>query len=132
MQRGYEKANKTLNQDGFFLFNYGCTLSEEGYCKQAIPILIRTSNFYNEHFVWGKLGDCYMESSYLEALKCYKKSKNMAPHRFMPMYKIFELYKLHSQHSKAAEMAYEILNKKIKIPSGKIDKIVSECKLYLK
>ncbi|MEW4924364.1 O-antigen ligase family protein [Algibacter sp. 2305UL17-15] len=129
--RHFKIANKSLGNNGFFLFNYGASISEEGKCKIGKPILLKASKFYNEHYIWELLGDCQKTENFEEAEFYYKKAINMLPKKFVPNYKLFLLYKLHGKTKNAVYMANKILKKQIKIPSSEIEYIRLECSNFL-
>lgn len=127
----FEIANNVLSNNGFFLFNYGATLSEEEKCTKAIPILLKASHYYKENYIWEKLGDCCKNSNFSKAESYYINAINMVPNRFTPMHKLFLLYKENNKINKAKKVAADILNKKIKIPLQEIDDIKLECSRFL-
>jgi len=55
----------------------------------------------------------------------------MIPCRFLPLYKLFEIYKETAQYSDAAKCANEIKNKKLKIPSFTVSSIKAQAEDYL-
>ncbi|GAB1858666.1 O-antigen ligase family protein [Flavobacteriaceae bacterium MHTCC 0001] len=127
----FETANKNLSNNGFFLFNYGAILSEEEKCTRAIPILLKASKYYNENYIWEKLGDCSKNSNVSEAEFYYINAINMVPNRFTPMYKLFLLYKDNGKIDEAKKVATDIIDKKIKIPSQEINDMKLECSRFL-
>ena len=56
----------------------------------------------------------------------------MCPNRFIPLYKLFKIYKQLGDTEKMLKVGNIILNKKIKVPSQKIDIILNNVKYELK
>jgi O-antigen polymerase len=130
--KDYETAYPIFKNQGDFLMGYGKTLSLAGKNTQAITILEEAKQYLNTTVIQTALGDAYKETKqYKEAEKAYQDAHNMSPSKFYPMYLLVKLYDESNNEKKAVEIANNILNKKIKIPSTAIKEIREEMKKIL-
>lgn len=79
------------------------------------------------------LANCYSFACENEkALTHFSQAHYMCPNRFVPLYKQFKIYNELGDTAKLKEVGNEILTKKIKVPSRKIDIILNNVKYVLK
>lgn len=128
----FESAYPIFKKDGDFLMNYGKTLSVAKAPYKAIKILNQAKRYQNNSIIETALGDSYkVTQQYSKAEKAYLQAINMAPGKFYANYLLAKLYDDSEQEVKAIDMAKELLNKKIKIPSTAITEIREEMKNIL-
>lgn len=123
----YREASKYLGANMSFLCDYSAVLYEKNSYKDAAYALNQLLTFKNKYDVYIVLGDCYEKMMNAKMAEfCYKQAHYMIPNRFIPLYKLMLLYKQTSQNVKLQEVAMEICEKNIKIPSYTIEKIKTE------
>ena len=71
----------------------------------------------------------YYDASWAEI--CYWQASYMCPNRFVPLYNLVKLYRQMSRDVEARDLAQQILDKKVKIPSGSINNIKREMRELL-
>lgn len=67
-----------------------------------------------------------------EALIRYETAHNMCPNRFAPLYKQFKIYKEQGDTARMISTGNEILGKRVKVPSRKIDIIINNVRYEMK
>ena len=130
----YEKLYSTsLIRNPLFLYNYGAELNVAGRFDKSINVLNECKRRFNDYDLQMLLADNYYKNGEpKKSIQIYEHASNMIPCRFLPLYKIFEIYKVNGQREKAIQYAWEIKNKKVKIPSLTISLIKTEAENYLK
>lgn len=131
--REYGKAYPILSNNGSFLFNYGAELADMGQYKTALRILERAK-------LYGNSVELHMEEArVLAALGEYRRAEDvyilaahMNPKLFVPFFELFLFYRRSGQEKKAMEVARQLCDKPVKVPSPTIDKIKQMCTSYLK
>lgn len=129
----YKKLHKTkLRRNPFFLYNYGAELNFAGKFDESIDILSECKELFNDYDLQMILADNYQKSNNVsKALETYRHASDMIPARFLPLFRIFEIYRESGQDNMAQQWAEEILNKKVKIPSVTVSYIQNEAKSFL-
>jgi O-antigen polymerase len=130
----YEKANQQykmvypyFSEDGKFLVNYGKSLSVAGDHTTAVDVLTKAAVYSNNSIVQTAMGDSYKAlGKYRNAEKAYLNAHFMVPGRFYPMYLLSKLYQETGELEKAMDIAEQLLNKDVKIPSTAIIQIQEE------
>lgn len=129
----YEKLYSTsLRQNPFFLYNFGAELNVIGKFDKSVELLNECKKFFNDYDLQMLLADNYYKRGEIaKAIQTYKHASNMIPCRFVPLYKLFEIYKETAQRSNAEKYANEIKNKKLKVPSFTVISIKAQADDYL-
>ena len=123
----YEKAWPILKTDGDYLTNYGKALSMANEHQQAIEVLRQAVFYYPNIVVYTALGDSYKAlGKTVEAEQAYLTAYYMNPSRFYAQYLLAKLYDETGQTEKATDIANELLQKEVKIPSVAIKEIKEE------
>lgn len=129
----YERLYKTMNRNALFLYNYGAELNFIGETQKSNIILYETAQLYNDIDLQELLADNYQKmNQYEEAEKCLILASEMIPNRFIPLYRLFKLYKQTGKNEEAKNIAKIIVNKQIKIESPEVLYIKSEMEKELK
>jgi hypothetical protein len=61
----------------------------------------------------------------------YRTASLMCPAKFIPLYKLFQLYHMRGEDKKAQSVAQRIIRKQVKVPSAEILTIRHEMRNYL-
>lgn len=130
----YLKSNKQIplfqsvysykKKDSFFLYHYAkASLNNKEYhaCFQLLKEREALVYDYYQAIIWGEYH--YNQGNYTQAKKYYYLASCMCPSKFVPLYKIFNIYKILKDHENAQRMRELILNKQIKIDSKEIQQI---------
>lgn len=117
----YEDLRRDWNRNPFFLYSYGLALDSEGRYEESVTVLSECERYFNDYDLQMSLGDSYLKISHLhDAESHYRLASQMCPGRFMPLYKLVEIYDTTSRREQALELANEIVDKPVKIPSATI------------
>jgi len=123
----YQKSINYLPENGLLWQMYGKALTINKNWYKANQILVKASDLRSDPILYTALGDSY------KAMKEYKKAENaylqswyMEPDKFYPKYLLAKLYNETGQKKKAANIAFELINKKVKVESMTITKIKKE------
>ena len=129
----YEKLYSTsLKRNPFFLYNYGAELNVANRFGQSTEILNECKKRFNDYDLQMLLADNYhKKGEHEKAIQMYEHATNMVPCRFLPLYKLFGIYKEANQKDMTEKSAVEIINKQVKIPSSSVSFIKSEASNYL-
>ncbi len=128
----YKKLYPFLKTNPFFLYNYGAELNVAGEFDESLDVLTECQENFNDYDLQMILADNYYKKGELtKAIGIYKYASNMIPCRFLPLYQLFEIYKETGQTDMAGQYADEIINKKVKIPSGTVSYIQCEANKVL-
>lgn len=117
----YLNLYNNWNGNPLFLYNYGSELNYNKKYNESLFILQQCEKFYNDYDVQLIIADNYfnIDSFYL-AEKHYILASQMIPSRFTPLYKLMSIYKQKDETPKMLNIAHEIVNKDVKIPSSTI------------
>lgn len=129
----YKKLYNThLKRNPFFLYNYGAELNVAGKFDESIDILSECQELFNDYDLQLILADNYQKSNNIsKALEIYSNASYMIPARFLPLFRIFEIYKETGHNDLAQQWAEKILYKQVKIPSVTVSYIQNEAKSFL-
>jgi tetratricopeptide (TPR) repeat protein len=130
----YEKLYSTsLIRNPLFLYNYGAELNVAGRFDKSINILNECKRRFNDYDLQMLLADNYFKNGeHKKAIQIYQHASKMIPCRFLPLYKLFEIYQENGQRKNALQYALKIKNKKVKIPSLTVSSIKAKAEEYLK
>lgn len=130
---GYRALKKRWNHNPLFLYNYGAILFRLNKYTESLNVLKECERFYNDYDVQLLIADNYNKINEKDlAEKHYMMAHNMIPNRFVPLSKLFQLYLDNNDHVEAKKMAYIIINKKIKVQSITVTRIVDDVKYYIR
>ena len=129
----FDKLKDIYGNDAEFLYSYATLLYNEKQYEQAISVAEKCDSVSANYDLEILLANSYMFVGELgKAEKHYIQACNMCPNRFIPLYKLFKIYKQLGDTEKMLKVGNIILNKKIKVPSQKIDIILNNVKCELK
>ncbi|MDR0604482.1 MAG: O-antigen ligase family protein, partial [Bacteroidales bacterium] len=125
----YDRLYKELNKNGLFLYNHAAELHEVGEYERSLSVFERCIKHYNDYDVQMLIADNYNNlKQYDKAEYHLKRASAMCPVRFMPLYRLVELYRATNRMNEAIVLAQQILDKKVKIPSPTVSAIKNKMK----
>ena len=128
----YDRLYKIWNGNPYFLYNYASELKNIELYQQSIDIFLICESYINTYNLQMQLADNYYQMRHWkEAEIRYKKAQYMCPNRFLPLQGLLRTYEKSNNKILAQQVAWEIVNKRIKIPSYTISAIQEEARLYL-
>lgn len=128
----YDRLNDTWNGNPYFLYNYGAELNKTELYEKSIEIFLCCESYINTYNLQMQLADNYYHlAHWIEGEYHYKKALAMCPNRFLPLQGLLRLYMKSGDFICANQIALEILEKPIKIPSYTVSVIREEAKNYL-
>jgi hypothetical protein len=123
----YGKLYAYLNRNGLFLYNHAAELHEVKEYEKSLAVFDLCVKYYNDMDVQMLLADNYKElKQYDKAEKHFRLAASMCPNRFMPLYQLVLLYKETNRNEEALELAQQIVDKEVKIPSATVNAIKNE------
>ena len=97
-----------------------------------IEACIKCSNHLASYDLEFLLANSYLfTGNYTNALEHFETAHNMCPNRFVPLYKQFKIYKAQGDTVRMISTGNEILAKRVKVPSRKIDIILNNVRYEL-
>lgn len=115
-----------------FLYNYASVLYNLGKYDDSFRIANESNNLwrnYNTEILLGDIENNRNNNEY--AINHYMTAHNMCPNRFVPLYKQFKIYKAQGDTAMMISIGNEILAKRVKVPSRKIDIILNNVRYEL-
>ncbi len=128
----YDTVYPELNKDPLFLFNYGTSLLLFNECDKAVSVLKKSARFrtsYNLYLNMGYAYECNENDSLAELF--YQRAAFLIPHRFLPRYNLFKLYRRSNKKDKALKIAKEIYLMPVKIYTKDVRSIKNEILEYI-
>ena len=121
-----------LGNEPYFLYNYAAELYIAGHYHHALRITQHCQKYWSDYdleILHGELLNKLNKKE--EAEQHFKHASHMCPARFIPLYKLYQLYKETGNEAKARQIGIIILNKPVKIESEIIQHIKEKIKLSL-
>jgi O-antigen ligase len=120
----YNHLYKSLKSNELFLYNYAAELNVTERYKESLQIASKCEILWADYDLQMLMADNYQQmQNYSEAEKYYKKAAAMCPVKFMPLYRLYQLYEATGQKEKELSMAGIILKKPVKVMSQTIQDI---------
>ena len=137
----YESLMPILTRNPYFLYNYAVTLLDVDCLDESLDKALQCNLDLDNRMVYEKflkgvsLTPAFiiepMDEEYEISERHYKKASCMCPCRFMPLYRMFELYKEVGDREHSQSMAQLIIEKPIKVRSSMIRQIKYKVKQEL-
>lgn len=128
----YESLMPILGNEPYFLYNYAAELYMVKRYEEALKIGTRCRVYWADYDLELLLGELYEKLyQYEKALEHFEIAHNMCPNRFVPLYKLFKIYKALGDTARVISIGNEILTKRVKVPSRKIDIILNNVRYEL-
>ena len=121
---GYKSLLPVLGNEPYFLYNYAAELYYAGQHEKALLVARRCRKYwadYDLELLQGDLLDKLDKPE--EAERHFLLASRMCPVRFVPLYKLYELYKRAGNEQKARQMGETILAKPVKVESVMVSSI---------
>lgn len=129
----YRELIPVLGENPFFLYNYAVSLIEAGYLDESLKYANKCNLYWADYNLELVLGKIYkLQKKYKLAEYHYRKASHMCPCRFIPIYRLFELYEEMGEIGKKYSIAQLIVCKPVKIQSIIVDEIKCEAEAYLR
>lgn len=128
----YESLLPVLGNEPYFLYNYSVELYVVGNYEKALLVASHCRKFwadYDLELLHGELFDKLDKSQ--EAERHFKLASQMCPVRFIPLFRLYMVYKDRGDQAKAIQIGKEILQKPIKVESITIKNIKKYVKMDL-
>ena len=121
-----------LDNNPYFLYNYGIELVLAKEYEQGILVLQHTCHYFIDTDILCYLGDAYKGlNQYDKAESNYQLASNMVPVKFYPLYCLAKLYSETGRKKESLAMAQTIINKDIKIASYMVTTIKNEMRQFI-
>lgn len=124
---GYAELYTLWNHDPYFLYNYGSVLNSIENYRASNDIMSECESYFNDYDIQMLIADNHLNMNELmEAEARYTLASKMCPNRFMPLYKLFGIYRDSNDQEEASRIAEKIISKPVKIPSAIVNHIKTE------
>ncbi len=128
----YKSLYTHLRHKDLFLYNYTAELNVAGRYGESLQIARECEDIWGDYDLQMLMADnCRELQQYSDTEKHLKKAAAMCPIKFMPLYRLIELYLETGRKEEARILAQKIVNKKIKIPSPIINSIKNKMRNLL-
>lgn len=128
----YAQLFNAWNGNPYFLYNYGAELKKDELYEKSINIFLRCESYINTYSLQMQLADNYYHlGRWGEAEYRYREALAMCPNRFLPLQGLLRLYVKSENLLCAKQIALEILDKPVKVPSYTVSIIQEEAKTLL-
>lgn len=125
----YEKLEKTFADNPYFLYNYAAVLQEMKQYDESLRVALKCRQYWADYDLEIIIGENYQQLNKPElAEKYYNSASMMCPSRFLPLYKLFHLYKMSGEKEQALAMAETVISKPMKIKTTTIRMMKREMK----
>ena len=120
----YQSLYARLRYNDLFLYNYAAELNVAGGYDESMQIARECNALWADYDLQMLMADnCLQMQQYSEAESYLNKAAAMCPVKFMPLYRLTELYLETGQNEEARVLAQKIADKPVKIPSPVINSI---------
>ncbi len=123
----YEKLEKAFADNPYFLYNYAAVLLEKKQYDKSLEIALQCRKYWADYDLELILGENYQQLNKPKlAEKYYNSASMMCPSRFLPLYKLFHLYKMNGEKERSLAMAEAVVDKPMKIETVAIKRMKRE------
>lgn len=131
--QGYRILYQQMKNDHKFLTEYGEELLKQvDYCKEALFVFNRAIQMQiTRRLVNNSANACKCLGKYEEAIKSYRFLSYLMPSRFKPKYEMMMLYLEIKDTVQARQIAKQIVEMPVKIPSDEVERIQNMAKTTL-
>lgn len=127
----YEDLHDSWNGNYLFLYNYGAELNRIQEYDKSIDLLKQCEQYWNDYDIQMLLADNYFNlKKWNDAELYYTKASHMCPNRFIPLYKLHEIYLYTNRKYEAMQIAQLLITKEVKIESPIINSIKTRMRKY--
>lgn len=91
----YAELEKKFENNPYFLYNYAAILLENKQYEESLTVALQCRKYWADYDLELMIGENYQElDKYELAERYYDNASMMCPSRFLPLYKLFHLYKI--------------------------------------
>lgn len=129
----YEKLERSLSRSYLFLYNYAAELNVIEDYERSLQIAHQCEKLWADYDLQLLIGDNYQQTGqYTKALYHFEKAAYMCPVRFIPLHRMFRIYRDMGEKEKASLLAHQIINKPVKVMSNDIRRIKEDVESFYK
>lgn len=127
-----ESCMQIIPDNGYMLYEMGRLLYAQGEYKNCIDIMLCAAKTIVNDDIYLYIGSSYEKlNSQNKAAFYYSYCSHMLPHRFMPLYRLFCLYKNNNDTCHARAMAIAISKMRVKVPSRTVTDIQLQIESFI-
>lgn len=105
----------------YFLYNYAAILLDNKQYDESLQIALKCRRYWADYDLELIIAENYQHLGNIRlSEKYYTNAYMMCPSRFLPLYRLFHLYKENNDNEQMLNMAEIIINKPIKIENSTI------------
>lgn len=124
---------ENLDHDPNFLYFYGSVLLEKQNPHLALTVFKKAELFMADNDLYLNIGDCYaLMGNKTMAINYYRLSNMVVPYKFLPKFKLFELYIKSGDFVNGYAIAREIDTMSVKVDSDVVEYIKESINTWLK
>lgn len=128
----YAILMRSLGNNPYFLYNYTVELYLNKDYINCLKIAQECQLYWSDYDLELIQAEAYTDMNiHNKAIMHLQKARYMCPARFVPLYELMKLYEKNGEKEKAFKTAKEIIEKPIKIPSYRINRIKEEARKVL-
>ena len=128
----YEKQMEVFMKNPYFLYNYAAVLQEKKQYKKSLEVALQCRQYWADYDLELIIGENYQQlKDKGKAESYYNNAALMCPSRFLPLYKLFGLYKENEDKEQMLDFVELIINKPMKIETSFILMMKREMKREL-
>lgn len=117
----YAELERKFEDNPYFLYNYAAILLENKRYEESLQMALQCRKYWADYDLELIIGESYQELDKQElAKKYYDNASMMCPSRFLPLYKLFQLYKDVGDRKRMLTVAKLIIDKPMKIKTSAI------------
>lgn len=117
----YEILEKNFPDSPYFLYNYAAILQKVRQYSESLEVALKCRQYWADYDLELIIAENYQQLRKSDlAEKYYNSASMMCPSRFLPLYKMFYLYKSNNEMEKMLNVADQIINKPMKIKTSSI------------
>lgn len=122
----YEDMRHIMRNNPFFMYNFAAELNGIQRYRESLVFLTECSKSWNDYNVQIMFSDNYAKMGNMDsALIACNLAYDMIPCRFEPLYRKMLIYGLSGDTVNAVRMAYEIIEKPVKVHSDQLKQMLS-------
>ena len=111
------------------LYNYAAILLENKQYEESLTVALQCRKYWADYDLELMIGENYQElDKYELAERYYDNASMMCPSRFLPLYKLFHLYKNMGNRKCMLRVAESVIDKPMKIKTSAIRMMKREMK----
>lgn len=129
----YKSLMPVLGSNSYFLYNYAVVLLDVDSLDESLDKALQCRTYWADYDLELLLGDIYKRRKEYEiSERYYKKTSYMCPCRFIPLYRMFEVYKEMGDKERYQSIAKLIIEKPVKVQSPIVRQIKYKVKREVK